>query len=49
MMLDELGFPDILSHLEKVVAEAIHRGITTPDLRGWLTICQVAEWIRTRL
>ena len=34
MMLDELGFQDILSHLEKVVAEAIHRGITTPDLGG---------------
>jgi 3-isopropylmalate dehydrogenase len=49
MMLDELGFPDILSHLVEVVAEANHQGITTPDLGGGLTTCQVAEWIRVRL
>jgi isocitrate dehydrogenase len=34
MMLEERGVPDILSHLEKVVAEAVHQGITTPDLGG---------------
>jgi 3-isopropylmalate dehydrogenase len=49
MMLEELGFPDISSHIVKVVAEAIRQGITTPDLGGKLTTCQVAEWITTGL
>jgi isocitrate/isopropylmalate dehydrogenase len=49
MMLDELGLTDILSHIVEVLAKAIHRGITTPDLGGKVTTCQVAEWVRTHL
>jgi 3-isopropylmalate dehydrogenase len=49
MMLEELGFPEESARVETVVAEAIHEGITTPDLGGLLGTREVAEWIRTRL
>jgi isocitrate/isopropylmalate dehydrogenase len=49
MMLEELGFPEESARVEAVVAEAIHEGITTPDLGGSLGTREVAEWIRTRL
>ncbi len=49
MMLEELGFPGESARVEAVVAEAIHEGITTPDLGGSLGTREVAEWIRTRL
>jgi 3-isopropylmalate dehydrogenase len=49
MMLEELGFLEESARVETVVAEAIHEGITTPDLGGSLGTREVAEWIRTRL
>jgi 3-isopropylmalate dehydrogenase len=49
MMLGELGFPEEAAHLEKVVADAIHQGVTTPDLGGKGGTREVADWICARL
>ena len=49
MMLDELGFPEESAQIERVVAEAIHQEITTPDLGGNMGTRQVGDWIRARL
>jgi 3-isopropylmalate dehydrogenase len=49
MMLEELGFPEESARVEAFVAEAIHKGMTTPDLGGSLGTREVGEWIRTRL
>ena len=45
MMLEELGFSEESVRIEKVVTEAIHQGITMPDLGGSLGAREVAEWI----
>jgi 3-isopropylmalate dehydrogenase len=49
MMLEDLGFPEESMRIEKVVTEAIHQGITTPDLGGSLGTREVAEWLCARL
>ena len=49
MMLDELGFPETNTQIEKVVAQAIHQEITTPDLGGARGTREVGDWIRARL
>jgi 3-isopropylmalate dehydrogenase len=49
MMLEELGFPEESGRIKKAVAEAIHQGVTTPDLGGSLGTREVAEWICARL
>jgi isocitrate/isopropylmalate dehydrogenase len=49
MMLEELGFPEEAVQVEKSVAEAIHEGITTPDLGGPHGTRAVAEWICSRI
>ena len=49
MMLEQLGFLEEPAHIKKVVAEAIHKGITTPDLGGLFGAREVGEWICARL
>jgi isocitrate/isopropylmalate dehydrogenase len=49
MMLEELGFSEESVRIEKVVTEAIHQGITMPDLGGSLGARDVAEWKCARL
>jgi 3-isopropylmalate dehydrogenase len=49
MMLEELGFSEESTRIAKGVADAIHQGISTPDLGGSLGTCEVAQWICTRL
>jgi 3-isopropylmalate dehydrogenase len=49
MMLEELGYQEESARIAKAVKEAIHEGVTTPDLGGRLGTCKVGEWIRARI
>ncbi len=48
-MLDYLGYADMATQLENVVAEAIHRDMTTPDLGGALGTREVGDWVCAHL
>ena len=49
MMLDELGFQAESAQIGTLVSEAIHQGITTPDLGGNMGTSQVGDWVRARI
>jgi 3-isopropylmalate dehydrogenase len=49
MMLDELGYHEESATIAKAVTEAIHQGVTTPDLGGRLGTREVGEWISARI
>ncbi len=49
MMLEYLGFPDVASHIENAVSEAIQAGETTKDLGGTLGTKKAGEAILRRL
>ncbi len=49
MMLDHLGYSEEATQVEKIVAEAIHQGMTTPDFGGRFGTREVGNWICQRL
>ncbi len=49
LMLDYLGFARVAAKIESVVAEAIRRERTTPDLGGSLGTREVGDWICAHL
>ena len=49
MMLEELSFPEEAARIEGAVAEAIHQGVTTPDLGGSAGTREVGEWVSAHL
>jgi len=49
MMLDYLGFTEVATEIEGVVAKAIHEDKMTPDLGGTLGTRAVGDWICAQL
>ncbi|HEX6558164.1 MAG TPA: 3-isopropylmalate dehydrogenase [Longimicrobiales bacterium] len=49
LMLQDLGYPELSTEVERAVQRALQEGKTTPDLGGTMSCAEVGDWICTSL